>query len=82
MEKQNNNIQEIALHKEEKRGIYVILILFLISWGMIGLFIWKGLSLYTWLIIGWITMGLIGLSLWRIIEGLLERTKKEVFSNG
>lgn len=82
MEKLNKNVQDILIYKDEKKGIYTILVLLLISWGMTGSYYFWGDKYAMLSLIGWITIGLIGLSLWRILEGLMDRTKKEVLENG
>lgn len=63
-------IEKIEIIKEEKRGIYIILILYFISWGAIIL------PLPHIGLISWLSLGLIGFSLWRIIEGLFSRIKE------
>ena len=62
-----NKEENIKIFKAEKRGIYVVLVMYVISWGMI-VTPWGIMRL-----IGWVAMGLIGFSLWRILEGLFER---------
>lgn len=60
----------IEIDKSEKKGLYTIMTLYLISWGMIVI----NNSIFR--LIGWVSLGLIGFSLWRIIENLMERGKE------
>ena len=71
-----NEEEEIKIRKEEKQGLWVPLVLFMVSWGTIIL-PWGAIRL-----VGWLALGLIGFSLWRIIDGLFERiNKKKVNEN-
>lgn len=62
-----NEKQDISIYKDEKRGIWTIMILFLVSWGF--------LASPWWAIrfVAWVALGLLGFTLWRIFDGLFER---------
>lgn len=65
--------ENIEIDRNERRGIYWILVLYVISWGILVL----GNNIMR--LIAWFSLGLIGFSLWHIISGLFDRidNKKE-----
>lgn len=77
-ESQKNNQKEkgsdkikIDMRKDEKRGIWTIMILYLVSWGLLWF------PNFYMRFVAWLAMGLIGFTLWRVIDGLFERGDKK-----
>jgi len=70
-EEQINSEEKLKIYKDEKKGIWTLMILYFLSWGLI-ITHWGIMRL-----IGWIVLGLIGFALWKIFDNLFTRTKRK-----
>jgi len=71
MEENLNEEINVRMFKDEKQGIWILMIFYLLSWGLIAT-PWGVMRL-----IGWIVLGLIGLAMWKIFDNLFARAKRE-----
>lgn len=72
MEESINAKEKIMIYRDERKGIWTIMVFYLLSWGMIAL------SLPAMRLVGWVCLGLIGLALWKIFDNLFQRTEEEM----